>query len=317
MPLDPDAAAFLKRLADAHAPPTHLLSPREARSLVLPVAGLREQVGGIESFLVETPDGSVPIRLYTPFLRTEDLDRSPEAGNGRPIALFFHGGGWVMGSVETHDGICRRLANEAKCIVISVEYRLAPENRYPAALTDCYAAVNWAVQHHDEFGGDPRQVYVTGDSAGGNLAAAVCLKSRDEGGPEIAGQVLVYPITDHDFETDSYRENGTGYMLTRDTMMWFWKNYLPEGDDGFHHYLSVLRADDVSGLPSALVVTCQYDPLRDEGRAYADRLADAGVSTTHIHEKGMIHGYLRRLDSFRRAQQTLRDVAGWINGRPR
>jgi acetyl esterase len=314
MPLDPDAAAFLKRLAEVHAPPTHEMSPADARSLLLPMAGLREQVGGIESFNVDSPDGSVPIRLYTPFLRTEDLDRSP-ATNGRAVALFFHGGGWVMGSMETHDNICRRMANEAKCIVISVEYRLAPEHKYPAALNDCFAATRWACEHYDEFGGDPERIIVTGDSAGGNLAAAVCLRARDEGAPRIAGQVLVYPIIDRNFETASYEENAAGYMLTRETMKWFWQHYLPEGDDGSHCYLSPLRAQSLAGLPPALVVTCEFDPLRDEGRAYADRLTQEGVLTTHIAEMGMIHGYLRRLDSFRRAQQTMRDIAAWINTR--
>lgn len=316
MPLDPDAAAFLKRLADINAPPTHAMSPVDARSLLLPMAGLREQVGGIESFKVDTPEGPVPIRLYTPFLRTEDLDRAP-ATNGRPVALFFHGGGWVMGSIETHDNICRRMANEAKCIVISVEYRLAPEHKYPAALNDCFATTCWACERFGEFGGDPDRIIVTGDSAGANLAAAVCLRARDEGGPRIAGQVLVYPIVDYNDQTPSYRENADGYMLTRDTMKWFWQHYLPDGDDGSHPYLSPLRAQDLAGLPPALVVTCEFDPLRDEGRAYADRLTQAGVLTTHIAEMGMIHGYLRRLDSFKRAQQTMRDIAAWINGRLR
>jgi len=312
MPLDPDAAAFLKRLSEVHAPPTHKMSPADARSLVLPLAGLREQVGGVESFSVVTPDRSVPIRLYTPFLRTEDLDRSP-ATNGRPVAMFFHGGGWVMGSIETHDNICRRMANEAKCIVISVEYRLAPDHKYPAALDDCCAATRWALDRYEEYGGDPKRLIVTGDSAGANLAAAVCLRARDESGPSLAGQVLVYPITDHNFETPSYNDNGDGYMLTRDTMCWFWEHYLPEGANGCDPYQSPLKAASLAGLPPALVVTCEYDPLRDEGRAYADRLAQEGVPTTHIEEKGMIHGYLRRLDSFRRAQQTMRDIAAWIN----
>lgn len=312
MPLDPDAAAFLKRLAEVHVPPTHEMSPTQARSLVLPLAGLREQVGGVESFNVDSPDGPVPIRLYTPFLRTEDLDHSPST-NGRPVALYFHGGGWVMGSMETHDNICRRLANEAKCIVISVEYRLAPEHKYPAALNDCFAATQWAFEHHEDYGGREDQINVTGDSAGANLAAAVCLKALDEGAPALAGQVLVYPITDRDFETPSYLENADGYMLTRSTMQWFWEHYLPEVEDGTSPYVSPLRAENLAGLPRSLVVTCEYDPLRDEGRAYANRLADAGVATTHIEEKGMIHGYLRRLDSFRRAQQTMRDIAAWIN----
>jgi acetyl esterase len=316
MPLDADAAAFLKRLAEVQAPPTHQMAPGEARSLLLPMAGLREQVGGIESFDVESPDGSVSIRLYTPFLRTEDLDRSPSTG-GRPVALYFHGGGWVMGSVETHDNICRRLSNEAKCIVISAEYRLAPEHKYPAALNDCYAATCWAAQRHAEFGGDPQRIFVTGDSAGANLATAVCLRARDEQGPALAGQVLVYPITDCCFDTPSYVANAHGYMLTRDTMQWFWNHYLPEGNDGRHCYQSPLRATSLAGLPPALVVTCEFDPLLDEGRAYADRLAAEGVPTTYIEEKGMIHGYLRRLDSFRRAQQTMRDIAAWINGRQR
>jgi acetyl esterase len=219
--------------------------------------------------------------------------------------------------METHDNICRRMANEAKCIVISVEYRLAPEHKYPAAFNDCFAATRWACEHNEEFGGDPDRIIVTGDSAGGNLAAAVCLRARDEGGPRIAGQVLVYPIVDRNFETASYHENAQGYMLTRDTMKWFWEHYLPPGDDGSHCYLSPLRATSLAGLPPALVVTCELDPLRDEGRAYADRLTQEGVLTTHIAEMGMIHGYLRRLESFKRAQQTMRDIAAWINGRLR
>ncbi len=211
----------------------------------------------------------------------------------RPTIAWFHGGGWVCGSVEQSDITCRRLAAAAGAVVVSVEYRRAPEAQFPAPLEDCLAATRWCADHAADLGGDPRRLVVGGDSAGGNLAAAVALAVRDAGdGPTIAFQLLVYPVTDARCDSPSHAENGVGYLLTSAGMRWFWDHYLGDrpgaGDD---HLASPLQAPDLSGLPPALVITAEYDPLRDEGEAYAQRLAEAGVEVRCSRYDGMLHGF--------------------------
>ncbi|WP_251330735.1 alpha/beta hydrolase [Haloplanus pelagicus] len=223
------------------------------------------------------PETPLPIRTYSP------------PGEDHPVLVYFHGGGWVRGDLDTHDGLCRLLAERVECTVVSVDYRRAPEHRFPAAVHDAYAATAWAAEHAGIVGGDPDRVAVGGDSAGGNLAAAVTLLARERGGPDVAHQVLLYPATDHAFDTDSYAENAEGYLLSRASMRWYWNRYLGDALDGANPYASPLQAPELGGLPSATVITAGYDPLRDEGAAYADRLRAAGVPVTHKNYPEMVH----------------------------
>ncbi|MEZ6050719.1 MAG: alpha/beta hydrolase [Planctomycetaceae bacterium] len=317
MRLDPQAQAFLQRMAEDHVPPIHEMTIEQVRSMVLPIAGEPERVGGVLSEVVPSASGEIPVRVYTPLIDTAELDEMETPETGRPMLMFFHGGGWVTGSIETHEAICRRLANECRSLVISVDYRLAPEHKFPAAIDDSYAATQWALNRAEHLGGDPARLFVCGDSAGGNLAAAVCLRAREEDGPAVRGQILIYPITDFNFDTPSYTENASGYHLTADNMRWFWQQYLADESDGKHPLASPLRASDHSGLPATLMVTVEADPLRDEGLAYADALATAGVHVDQIHCLGMVHGFFRRLDTFDRAGRLVEEIAQWMHGHDR
>ncbi len=214
----------------------------------------------------------------------------PRERGDLPCLVYFHGGGWTFCSIETHDATCRKLANGAGCVVVSVEYRLAPEHPFPAAAEDAFAATRWVAGHADALGIDPQRVAVGGDSAGGNLAAVVALMARDRGELKLCHQLLVYPITDHDFETVSYRENAAGPLLTRSMMQSFWDFYVPDGNRS-NPYVSPLRAQSLAELPPATVITAEYDPLRDEGEAYALRLREAGVAVNASRYDGMIHGF--------------------------
>jgi acetyl esterase len=201
------------------------------------------------------------------------------------VVVYFHGGGWVVGDLDTHDRTTQRLAEATDTVVVSVDYRLAPEHPFPAAAEDAYAATVWAAEHLD-----PSHLVVAGDSAGGNLAAVVCLMARDQDGPDIDHQVLVYPVIDHAMDTESYALNGTDYFLTRTKMAWFWEQYLGDADRS-HPYCSPLRAEELSGLPPASVVTAECDPLRDEGEAYAAALTAAGVPAACLRGEGLFHGF--------------------------
>lgn len=315
MPLDPEAAAFLERLAQSNIPAINTLPPQQARDLILPVGLAPDRIGGILSEKASGPNGDVPVRIYTPVTTTSMIDSSAQLRRGRPVVMFFHGGGWVIGSIDSHDALCRQLCNNSQCLVLSVEYRLAPEHKFPAGLEDCYAATQWAAREAHEFGGDAQALFVSGDSAGANLATAVCLMSRDRRGPQISGQVLAYPITDRNFETESYRQNGDGYFLTRGQMEWFWENYLADDADAANPYAAPLLAEDLSGLPDAFVLTAEYDPLRDEGLAYANRLQAAGVAVDRVHCEGMIHGFLRRTDTFDRANVAVSEIGLWLRSK--
>lgn len=239
-------------------------------------------VAHVEDRTVPGPGGPIPVRLYT-----------PDVARPCPVLVFFHGGGWVLGDLETHDVPCRELANAAGCMVIAVDYRLAPEHKFPAASEDAFAATKWVAENAESISVDPKRIAVGGDSAGGNLAAAVALMAKDRGGPALAYQLLVYPITNHAFGSDSYVENADGYGLSRDGMKWFWEQFLASAADGAHPYASPLLAPELRGLPPALVITAEYDPLRDEGEAYAERLRQAGVTVKCSRYDGMIHGFFR------------------------
>lgn len=285
MPVDPDAQALLDMMAATGAPALNTLSPEDARKMMDLFAGLSEHtpepVARVEDWLIPGPTGQIPVRVYTP------------QGTGPfPVLVFFHGGGWVLCSIETHDELCRELTNAVSCIVVSVGYRLAPEHKFPAAIEDCYTATVWVAKNAYLIGSDPTRVAVGGDSAGGNLAAVVALMSRDRGYPPLVYQMLIYPATNFAFDTPSCRENADGYFLTGDDMVWFRNLYLQSEADGDNPYASPLRAEDLHGLPSALVITAEFDPLRDEGEAYAARLRVAGVPTVCTRYNGMIHGFL-------------------------
>jgi acetyl esterase len=306
MPLDPLADKFLKQLAALNLPDIHQGTPQQGREMMLagiPGLGPPEPVAKVEDRRVPGPLGEIPLRLYWP------------AGGSSPGAIvFFHGGGWVLGDLATHDHLCRVLANAAGCLVAAVDYRLAPEHKFPAAPEDAFAATAWVQANAASLGidtrsGDGPRIAVVGDSAGGNLAAVVSLMCRDRGEPSPALQVLVYAATDYNVETPSYRACGQGYMLTRDDMRWFWRQYLAHEEDGYHPYASPLRCDDLTGLPRALVMTAEFDPLRDEGEAYAARLQAAGVPTRLVRYDGMIHGFLRRLTTFPVAKAAVAEIA--------
>jgi acetyl esterase len=243
-----------------------------------------EPVHEVRDLAAPGPAGDVPLRLYR-----------PAADEPLPAILYFHGGGFVIGSLDTHDGTCRALANASGCAVVSVDYRLAPEHRFPAAPEDCWAALAWVAKEGAALGVDGARLAVAGDSAGGNLAATAALLARARG-PALRYQLLVYPVTDHAFDTPSYRENGEGYFLSAAMMRWFWQQYLEDAGQGADPLASPLRATELAGLPPALVVTAEYDPLRDEGEAYAARLRAAGVPTELRRFPGQIHGFFSMFD---------------------
>ena len=305
MALDPQAASLLEAMRAVGFKDFAELSVEEARQVgraaVARAGASSVQVDRVSHDQIPGPAGDLPVRIY-----------APASDSALPVIVYFHGGGWVICDLDTHDDVCRRLANACGCLVMSVDYRLAPEHKFPAAADDAYAAVVWMAEHADEIGGDASRMAVAGDSAGGNLAAAVSLMARDNGGPHIATQVLVYPVTDRNFERPSMIEVGDGYPLTRDGMRWFWGHYLSSDDDAANPYAAPLQASDLSGLPPALVITAEYDPLRDEGEAYAARLEQAGVAATCTRYNGMMHGFFQQPDLFDQAQKAHAEVAAAV-----
>ncbi len=283
MPLDPQAQAVLEQMAEAGLPPLGSVSVEETRQGMVAATAAGEEpepVAKVEDRSIPGPGGQIPVRIYT-----------PQGSGPFPVLVYFHGGGWVIGNVDTHDPTCRTLTNAAGCVVVSVDYRLAPEHKFPAAVDDCYAATQWVAANAAAINGDSSRIAIGGDSAGGNLTAVVAIEAREQGGPPLVFQLLVYPVTDYSFSTPSYQDNADGYLLTKDSMVWFWDHYLRTEADGQDHRASPLRASDLTGLPPALVITAEYDPLRDEGEAYAARLQESGVSVTCTRYDGMIHGF--------------------------
>jgi acetyl esterase len=304
MPLDPQAKALIASVAGGK--PVEQMTTQEMRDAleerVRLTGGEPEPVHEVLASEVPGPAGPIPVRIYKP-------------GGRQPLPglVFFHGGGWARGSLQTHDRLCRALANGAGCIVVSVDYRMAPEHTFPAAFDDSLAATRWVGEHAAELGIAPDRLAVGGDSAGGNLAAAVALAIRDEGGPRLVHQLLIYPVTDHNFDTPSYVENAEGFMLTREAMRFYWRLYLGTEAKADDDRASPLRARDFSNLPPALVITAEFDPLRDEGRAYADRLRAAGNRVVYREYSGMVHGFMTSAGVLDAGKQAIREASAALS----
>jgi len=284
MPLNPQAQAFVDALEAMARPPLADLTVAMARDgIKAQLPTVDEPVGAVADF--ELPGGAgqpMRARAYTP------LDA---AAGPLPLVMFLHGGGWVAGDLDSHDAVCRALANASGCKVVAIDYRLAPEHKFPAAPLDGYAALRWLGAHATELGVDRQRIAIAGDSAGGNLAAAVTLMARDRRGPALAFQLLVYPVAHHAFDTPSYRDYAEGHLLTREGMRWNWNHYLPDATAGLDPLASPLLASDLRDLPPALVITAECDPLCDEAEAYAGRLAQAGVAVDCKRYDGTIHAF--------------------------
>jgi acetyl esterase len=304
--LDPEVAALLDRLEASGAPSPESLPLEEARrgatSLLRELGGEPEPVARIDDVEIPGPAGPIPIRIYDPGTSAD-----------RPCLVYFHGGGWVLCDLDSHDSVARALARRSGAVIVSVGYRLGPEHRFPAAVEDAYAATAWVAANASRFGIDVHRLAVGGDSAGGNLATVVALRSRDENGPALALQALIYPVTNlASFDTASYGEFADGHNLTRGRMEWFRSNYLAGPEDGQHPHASPLLASDVSGLPAALVITAECDVLRDEGEAYARRLELAGVPVTLTRYPGMIHPFFSMPGALTQARRAIDQVAQTI-----
>ncbi|GHO43458.1 alpha/beta hydrolase [Ktedonospora formicarum] len=301
MPLDPQVAAYLASLPTEDSPTLPIEELRRQNRLAGLVSGGEPiPLAQVHDRVIAGPGVDIPIRIYRPTADEATL----------PALLYFHGGGWVLGTIDTHDNVCRALAKHTPCVVISVDYRLAPEHKYPAAIEDAEAALLWTIEHAGELHIDALRLAVGGDSAGGNVAAALTLIAREKGYPRLAAQLLIYPVTDHYSSNHaSYAELATGYGLTRKDMQWFWDQYLTTPEDGNQPYAAPLRASDLSQLPPALVVIPEYDPLRDEGRLYAQRLSESNVPTKLLPYAGMIHSFFRMNGIFERTAQAQKEVA--------
>jgi acetyl esterase len=280
--LDPQIAAIIEQL-DGGFPPVHQMSGGEARALIrsrLVPSAQPESIGEVADRSVEGQGGPIPVRVYR-----------PEAVGPLPIVVYAHGGGFVFCDLDSHDGLCRNIANRVPAVVVSVDYRLAPEHSWPAAAEDVYAVTCWASDHAAALGADPGRLVVAGDSAGGNLAAVTAVLARDRGGPMPAAQLLLYPVIAADFDTESYRLFGQGYYNPKPALQWYWDCYVPSFEDRAHPYATPLNAD-LRGLPAAVVVVAGHDPLRDEGLAFGAALEAAGVPTVQLRYEGGIHGFM-------------------------
>ena len=286
--LHPQARALLKLVEERNLPPTHTLAPVEARKMYLERRFFSQSaapdMAQVRELSAPGPHGPIPLRLYRP--------KGSPATTVLPVLVYYHGGGWVIGDLDTHDVLCRELANGANCCVIAVDYRMGPEHRFPAAVDDCLAATYWIRQESKTLLIDPARLAIGGDSAGGNLAAVIAIAARDAGNLPIAFQLLIYPATDQVPEYPSRTSNGQGYLLTADTMKYFHDHYIVNNKDDQDWRASPLRAQDLSKLPPALLITAGFDPLLDEGAAYAKLLTDAGNRCSYVCFARQIHGFI-------------------------
>ncbi|MFV0133044.1 alpha/beta hydrolase [Streptomyces sp. HMX87] len=305
MAFDPQLQAMYDQRSAQGVRPLYTMSLEEARAADLAAiqadSGTPEPVEQVVDESIPGPAGPLPVRVYRP------------AGEGPlPVLVYFFGGGWTLGSIATSEAICRSLANAAGCLTVAVGYRLAPEHKFPAAPRDCLAGVRWAVEHAGRFGGDGTRVAVGGDSAGGNLAAVVTLMARDAAGPDILAQLLVYPNTDYLADTPSRRENTDPLLFNDKSVQWYWDNYLASPADGTSPLASPLRATDHSGLPQALVITAEHDPLRDEGEQYAERLRQSGVRVEATRYPGVAHGFFAMAGTLDAGRRAIEQAAAYL-----
>ncbi len=286
MTLDMATQMLLEQMAAAGGKPLHEGTPEEARALgagMAEMAGPGPEMGRVENHEIPVPGGAVPVRVLVPV--------QPARG----VIVYYHGGGWVIGAIDEFDSLARKLAERTSCAVVLVDYRLAPEHRYPTAVDDSYAALQWVAANVTDFVGKDVPLFVAGDSAGGNLAAVVAQRARDRGGPSIDLQILIYPVTDADFERPSYTDAENQLLLTKEGMVWFWDHYAPDVNSRSEADASPLRAADLSGLPPAVILTAEHDVLRDEGEEYARRLEQAGVAVNFKRYAGQTHAFFTLL----------------------
>ena len=307
MPPTPETQGLLAMLEEAGGPDISEQTPEEARAAIANFAAMQAgapEPARVENRTVPGPAGDIPVRVYA------------AEGDNLPVVMYFHGGGWVLGDIDSHDGTCKQLLAElGDAVVVSVHYRLAPEDKYPAAADDCYAAAAWVAENGAEIGADGSRMAVCGDSAGGNLSAVVSQMARDQGGPAIAAQVLHVPVTDHNYSYPSYTENAEGMLLTRASMVWFWDHYLPNADAGQEAYASPIKAADLSGLAPALIQTAEFDPLRDEGEAYGAAIEAAGGDVTVHRYDGVVHDPFMMFAIIPTGIECLKEAAAFINER--
>jgi acetyl esterase len=309
--LDPDAVAVYKAFQEAGRPAYETLTADEARAYYSQARFATNpdapELARVAPLAIPAPHGTIPARLYVP--------KEPRQHDGlSPALVFFHGGGWVIGDLDSHDVVCRQLAAEGALIVISVDYRLAPEHKFPAAADDAIAATRWIAAHARDLGVDASRLSIGGDSAGGNLAAVVALAARDAGGPALAGQVLIYPATDFAMTHGSHSEPETSVLLTHSVIRWFRDHYLNGAADIHDWRASPARAQNLAGLPPAYVLTAGADPLRDEGDEYAERLRQAGVPVTYKHFPGQFHGFFTMGKLLRQANVAVSEIGVWLKG---
>jgi acetyl esterase len=290
--LHPQARALLKLIDELGVPPTHTLTPQDARAFYRERRTFTQpdppEVGEVRALEAAGPHGPIPLRLYRP----KRADGTPGGAAALPVLVYFHGGGWVIGDLDTHDTLCRQLANGSGAAVVAVDYRMGPEQRFPAAVDDCLAATRWIQREATGLGLDPARIAVGGDSAGGNLAAVVAIATRDAATPRLAFQLLIYPATDMRRNAPSHTTNGTGYLLTHETITYFHDHYIVDAAHDLDWRASPLLHADLARLPPAFVLTAGYDPLRDEGAAYAEALTAAGNRATYVCFERQIHGFI-------------------------
>ncbi|WP_322922328.1 alpha/beta hydrolase [Paenibacillus campi] len=314
MALDPEVQTMVDNFNRLRIPPMHTIHPKMMRIIEARMA--RKQVPhptalyNVNKAKIKLPQRKLKLRIYTP---TE-----VEPGTLQPAIVFYHGGGWVIGSLDSHDELCRRLALQSGCCVIAVDYRLAPEHPFPAAMQDAYDAFHYIVQHAEQWQLDASRIAVAGDSAGGNLATVVCLAAKDHHTVMPAAQLLFYPSTGKGEGTPSYTENGEGYILTAEMMSWFEQSYFTEAENTKQPYASPLLATDLSGMPPAIIITAQYDPLRDQGAQYAERLKESGNEVHYECYDGMIHGFASQLQlrrSVAAVRKASQQIGSWLRAK--
>jgi len=303
MPVHPQVERYLEDISKVDLPPFEEMTPEFIRSTLTPSPEPHLPAKIIENHLIPVDESEIEIRIYTPEI---DSDNQPEDW---PALIFYHGGGWVMGTLDAYDGVCQDLSGTAGCKVLSVDYRMAPEFPYPVPFQDSFSAAEWIVKNASALDIDPQRIAIGGDSAGGNLATAVAIKARESTTLNLLYQLLIYPVTNYRFDTESYQKFGSNYFLTKRAMEWFWDQYLPDESAGREIYASPLRCKDLSGLPDALVISAGYDPLYSEVVEYINLMKKSGINVEHVDYADMIHGFFRRSDIYDRAFEAV-ELAG-------